>query len=123
MQLCERTERSKPTDSLEWSRSFIIFSISRLSLNASGIPVELLKSLTDEDMHAIAEQIADLLVQEPVEQIAEFVAGLVGADPRPVGSVIEGGIGGADVGVAVRVVAPEEVGVAWQIAVGRADLI
>ncbi len=27
-------------------------------------------------MHAIAEQIADLIVQEPVEQIAEFVARL-----------------------------------------------
>ena len=63
-------------DSLEWSRTFDIFSISRLSLNASGIPVELVKSLTDEDMHAIAEQIADLIVQEPVEQIVEFLARL-----------------------------------------------
>ena len=63
-------------DSLEWSRKFEIFSISRLSLNSSGIPVELLKSLTDEDMQAIAEQIADLIVQEPIEQIAEFVARL-----------------------------------------------
>ena len=63
-------------DSLEWSRSFVIFSISRLSLNASGIPVELVKTLTDEDMHAIAEQIADLIVQEPVEQIVEFLARL-----------------------------------------------
>ena len=70
------TERRTTTDSLDWSRSFIIFSISRLSLNSSGIPVELVKSLTDEDMHAIAEQIADLIVQEPVEQIAEFVARL-----------------------------------------------
>ena len=63
-------------DSLEWSKKFDIFSISRLSLNASGIPVELVKSLTDEDMHAIAEQIADLIVQEPVEQIVEFLARL-----------------------------------------------
>ncbi len=63
-------------DSLEWSRKFDIFSISRLSLNASGIPVELVKTLTDEDMHAIAEQIADLIVQEPVEQIVEFLARL-----------------------------------------------
>ena len=63
-------------DSLEWSRKFDIFSISRLSLNALGIPGELVKSLTDEDMHAIAEQIADLIVQEPVEQIVEFLARL-----------------------------------------------
>ena len=63
-------------DSLDWSRKFDIFSISRLSLNASGIPVELVQSLSDEDMQAIAEQIADLIVQEPIEQIAEFVARL-----------------------------------------------
>ena len=63
-------------DSLDWSRKFDIFSISRLSLSASGIPAELVKSLSDEDMHVIAEQIADLIVQEPIEKIAEFVARL-----------------------------------------------
>lgn len=63
-------------DSLDWSRTYAVFSISRLSLNASGIPVELVKSLTDEDMYAIAEQVAQMVVQEPVEQIAEFVARL-----------------------------------------------
>ena len=63
-------------DSLDWSRKFDIFSISRLSLNASGIPVELVQSLSDEDMQAIADQIAHLVVQEPIEQIAEFVARL-----------------------------------------------
>lgn len=74
MQLDFPTERSSLLDSLDWSRKFDIFSISRLSLNASGIPVELVKSLSDEDMHAIAEQTADLIVQEPIEKIAEFVA-------------------------------------------------
>ena len=63
-------------DSLEWSRTFAIFSISRLSLNSSGIPVELVMSLSDEDMQAIAERIADMVIQEPVEKIAEFVARL-----------------------------------------------
>jgi hypothetical protein len=63
-------------DSLDWSRKFDIFSISRLSLNSSGIPTELVKSLTDEDMQAIAEQIAEYVVQEPIEKIAEFVARL-----------------------------------------------
>lgn len=38
--------------------------------------VELVQSLTDEDMHAIAERIADMVVMEPVEKIAEFVARL-----------------------------------------------
>ena len=58
-------------DSLGWSRTFDIFSISRLSLHSSGIPAELVKSLTDEDMEAIAERIADMVVQEPVEKIAD----------------------------------------------------
>ncbi len=51
-------------DSLDWSRKFDIFSISRLSLNASGIPVELVKSPTDEDMHAIAEFVTRLYIAE-----------------------------------------------------------
>jgi len=63
-------------DASDWSRTFDIFSISRLSLNAAGIPVEFVKSLSDEDMQAIADQIADLVVQEPIEKIAEFVARL-----------------------------------------------
>ena len=67
-------------DSLDWSKKFDIFSISRLSLNAWGIPVELVKTLTDEDMQAIAEQIADMVIQEPIEKIAEFVARLYSAE-------------------------------------------
>jgi hypothetical protein len=63
-------------DSFEWSKTFDIFSISRLSLHSSGIPVELVKSLTDEDMHAIADRIAEMIVMEPIEKIAEFVARL-----------------------------------------------
>ena len=72
----EFQERSKTTDSLDWSRKFDIFFISLLSHNAAGIPVELVQSLSDEDMQAIADQIAHLVVQEPIEQIAEFVARL-----------------------------------------------
>jgi hypothetical protein len=63
-------------DSLDWSRKFDIFSISRLSLHSSGIPTELVQSLTDDDMHAISERIAEMIVMEPVEKIAEFVARL-----------------------------------------------
>ena len=63
-------------DSLEWSRTFDIFSISRLSLSACGIPHELVASLKDDDMYAIAERIAGYIVIEPIEHIAEFVARL-----------------------------------------------
>ncbi len=51
-------------DSLEWSKKFDIFSISPLSLHSSGIPAELVKSLTDEDMQAIAEFVARLYLAE-----------------------------------------------------------
>jgi hypothetical protein len=63
-------------DSLDWNRKFDIFSISRLSLNSSGIPTELVASLSDEDMHAIAERIAEMIAIEPIEKIAEFMARL-----------------------------------------------
>ena len=63
-------------DSLEWSRKFDIFSISRLSLHSSGIPVELVHSLSDEDMQAIADRIAEMIAMEPIEKITEFVARL-----------------------------------------------
>jgi len=63
-------------DSLDWSRKFEIFTISRLSLHSSGIPLELVKALTDEDMQVIAERIAEYVVMEPIEKIAEFVARL-----------------------------------------------
>jgi hypothetical protein len=74
--LCERTERSEPTDSLAWSRKFDILSISRLSLNASGIPYDLVARLTDEDMQTIADKACELVVSEHIEKVVEFVARL-----------------------------------------------
>ena len=69
-------------DSLEWSRRFDILSISRLFLHASGIPYDLVVSLTDEDMQAIADKACELVVSEPIEQIVEFVARLYIAERR-----------------------------------------
>ncbi len=63
-------------DSLDWSKKFDILSISRLSLNSSGIPTHFVASLTDEDMDAIAERIAGYVMMEPIEKIVAFVARL-----------------------------------------------
>ncbi len=63
-------------DSLEWSRTFDILSISRLTLHASGIPYALVASLSDEDMQAITDKAQELVVSEPVEKVVEFVARL-----------------------------------------------
>jgi len=77
LQLCKRTRKEQRiVDSLDWSKSFPIFSISRLSLHSSGIPVELVQSLTDDDMYQIAEQIAEMIAIEPIEKIAQFTARL-----------------------------------------------
>lgn len=69
-------ESSSLVDSLEWSRTFDIFSISRLSLHSLGIPVELVKSLTDGAMQVIAKRIANMVVQEPDEKFANLRATL-----------------------------------------------
>jgi hypothetical protein len=76
LQLCKHTGRRTTTDSLEWSRKFDILSISRLTLNASGIPYDLVARLTDEDMQAIADKACELVISEPIEKIVEFVARL-----------------------------------------------
>ncbi len=65
-----------PTDSLDWSRTFAILSISRLTLHASGIPYDLVADLSDEDMQAIADKACELVVSEPIEKVVEFVARL-----------------------------------------------
>jgi hypothetical protein len=74
--LLQLAERSSLLDSLEWSRTFDILSISRLSLHASGVPYHLVASLSDEDMQTIADKARELVVSEPIEQIVEYVARL-----------------------------------------------
>jgi len=63
-------------DSLAWSKKFDILSVSRLSLQAAGIPYPLVARLTDEDMQAIADAVHEAVLIEPIEKIAEFVARL-----------------------------------------------
>ena len=63
-------------DSLDWSWKYEVLSISRLDLRSLGLTTEQINALTDEDMHTIAERIANLIVMEPIEKIAEFVARL-----------------------------------------------
>jgi len=69
-------------DSLEWSRTFDILSISRLSLQKSGLPSPLVASLTDEDMQAIADKVREAILIEPIEKIVEFTARLYLAERR-----------------------------------------
>ena len=49
-------------DALDWSRKFEILSISRLVLRDLGFTVEQINALTDENMQAIAETLAENLL-------------------------------------------------------------
>ena len=42
-------------NSLDWSRTYEVFSISRLTLRSYGFTTEQINSLNDEDMQRIAE--------------------------------------------------------------------
>ena len=63
-------------DSLDWSRTFEILSVSRLDLHSYGLTTEQINLLSDADMEVIAERIRDLVVIEPIEKIVEFVTRL-----------------------------------------------
>ncbi len=59
-------------DSLTWSRTYEVLSISRLMLRDQfGFSPEQVASLTDEDMQALA----DLLREEVTQSAGAFVAG------------------------------------------------
>ena len=59
-------------DTLDWSRSFDVLSISRLMLRDQfGFSTEQVASLTDDDMQAIA----DIIREEITQSAGSFVAG------------------------------------------------
>ena len=44
-------------DSLEWSKKYEVLSISRLYLSSLGFTTEQIKSLSDQDMERLAEDL------------------------------------------------------------------
>jgi len=48
-------------DSLDWSKRYDVVSISRLILVSIGFPYDQVKSLTDDDMQAIADGLEEEL--------------------------------------------------------------
>lgn len=51
------SRRRKPMSSLDWSRKFEVFSISRLVISSFGYQTEEIKALTDKDMQTIADSL------------------------------------------------------------------
>jgi hypothetical protein len=61
-------------DSLEWSRTFAVFSISRLYLHHTlGFSNEQIQRLTEEDMFFIADIVRDSLLHSLVNDFDEEV--------------------------------------------------
>ncbi len=51
------SRRRKPMSSLDWSRKFEVFSISRRVISSFGYQTEEIKALTDKDMQTIADSL------------------------------------------------------------------
>ena len=64
-------------DSLDWSKAYVVLSISRLVLRNLGFSVEQINSLTEENMQAIAETLAENLLHGAGVDFHEEVASLV----------------------------------------------
>jgi len=58
--LQKRTGRRKPTDSPDWHKTFAVAVITRGDLTEVGLSQEQIDTLTDADMQAIADKMADL---------------------------------------------------------------
>ena len=83
-------------DSLDWSRKFEILSISRLVLRDLGFTAEQINALTDENMQAIAETLAENLLSaagidfnDEVKLLVSFYVGEVGIDNQTRGGLDE----------------------------------
>jgi hypothetical protein len=63
-------------DSLDWSKTYAVLTISRLDLHSYGLTTEQINHLSDADMEVLADKIRELVVIEPIEKIVEFVARL-----------------------------------------------
>ena len=81
-------------DALDWSRKFEILSISRLVLRDLGFTVEQINSLTEENMQAIAETLAENLLSaagidfnDEVKFLVSFYVGEVGIDNQTSGGL------------------------------------
>ena len=64
-------------DSLDWSCKYEVLSISRLVLRDLGFRVEQINSLTEENMQAIAETLAENLLHGAGVDFHEEVKSLV----------------------------------------------
>jgi hypothetical protein len=72
-------------DSLHWSRSFPVLSVSRQLLQSLGIPAEHISQLTDEDMEYLALDLRQAFEVEFAPAVVIAVAILIADKEQPDG--------------------------------------
>jgi hypothetical protein len=82
LQLCFSPQKGgrKTLDSLDWSKTYVVLSFSRLTLSSRGFTNEQVASLTQEDL----EHIADVLhaLYPDFEESVQFITALRLAEKR-----------------------------------------
>jgi hypothetical protein len=72
-------------DSLDWSKAYVVLSISRLYLHHTlGFPLAVVESLTDEDMSRIADILVAQRFDHEFEEEVRFTTSLVLAEKRSI---------------------------------------
>jgi hypothetical protein len=71
-----------PHDAADWSKKYEVLSVSRLFLSSLGFTNEQIMSLSEEDLHIIADWLAELYVSptHEYEQEARFITAIVLAE-------------------------------------------
>ena len=67
-------------DSLEWSKTYAVLSISRLYLSSLGLTTEQINRLTDEDMQRIADILQAQRFDHEFDEEVAFTARIVLAE-------------------------------------------
>ena len=67
-------------DSLDWSKTYPVLTISRLYLNSIGFPMEKINQLTDEDMQRTADILQAQRFDSELDEEVTFTARIVLAE-------------------------------------------
>ena len=69
-------------DSLDWSKTYAVLSISRLYLSSLGLTTEQINRLTDEDMQRIADILQAQRFDHEFDEEVAFTARLLFAEKQ-----------------------------------------
>jgi hypothetical protein len=88
LQFCNLAERSETTDSLEWSKQYTVFSVSRLDLlHQLGFSHDQISRLSDTDMQILVEKVREAYgyLENDFGETVRFVTTIVLAEKEKEG--------------------------------------